>query len=91
MQPFKRAVSGPAGTAIIFTEALTHGTVPWTGKNERRTLFFKYSPPAISWAAQYYDADQHEGLTERQRAILEPPNARYSGRHPAKPVKKDNG
>lgn len=79
-QPFVNAVTGPAGTAILFTEALTHGTLPWRGMHERRTLFYKYSPHAVSWAASYYQADHFEGLTERQRAILEPPNARYPGR-----------
>ncbi len=70
-------VGGAAGTAIIFTEALTHGTLPWTGRDERRTVFFKYSPHPLSWSAHYYNADDHEDLTERQRAVLEPPNARY--------------
>ena len=80
LQPFMRAVTGPAGTAIIFTEALTHGTLPWRGTDERRTIFFKYSPNAISWAAAYYKADEYEGLTEPQQALLEPPNARFKGR-----------
>lgn len=73
-------VTGPAGTAIFFTEALTHGTLPWNGADERRTVFFKYSPHALSWAAYFYDADDYPNLTERQRALLEPPNARYPGR-----------
>ncbi|MCC6442871.1 MAG: phytanoyl-CoA dioxygenase family protein [Armatimonadetes bacterium] len=74
-------VTGPAGTAIIFTEALTHGTLPWQGADERRTVFCKYSPHPISWSARYYNAGDYPGLTERQRAILEPPNARYGGRY----------
>lgn len=80
MQPFTRAVTGPAGTAIIFTEALTHGTLPWRGAGERRTLFFKFSPHAISWSARYYDASGYDDLSERQQAILEAPNARYRNR-----------
>ena len=79
-QPCVQRVTGPAGTAIIFTEALTHGTLPWRGANERRTLFYKYSPHALSWSARYYNADDYEGVTDRQRAILEAPNARYKGR-----------
>jgi hypothetical protein len=81
-RPFVNAVTGPAGTAIIFTEAMTHGTLPWTGAGERRTIFYKYSPHASSWAAKYYDADRFPDLTERQREILEAPNARYGGRLP---------
>ena len=82
--PIVERVTGPAGTAIIFTEALTHGTLPWTGSDERRTIFFKYSPNPISWSAHYLEADDYDGLTEAQRAILEGPNARYSYRHEPK-------
>lgn len=78
--PSVRRVTGPAGTAVIFTEALVHGTLPWHGAGERRTVFYKYSPAAVSWAAEYPDADAYPDLTERQRAILEPPNARYGER-----------
>ena len=80
MHRIVEAVTGPAGCAILFTEALTHGTLPWRSQGERRTVFYKYSPHALSWAARYYDPDDYEGLTDRQRAILEPPNARYGGR-----------
>ena len=82
IEPTVHRVTGPAGTAIIFTEALTHGALPWTGLDQRRTLFYKYSPHPISWAAGYHlDADSCPGLTDRQRQILEAPNARYEGRH----------
>jgi hypothetical protein len=76
LPPHVVPVSAPAGSAVIFTEAQTHGTLPWRGADERRTLFFKYSPHAVSWAWRYYDADRYEGVTERQREILEPPNGR---------------
>lgn len=78
--PPVRAVSAPAGSAIIFTEALTHGTLPWRGRHDRRTLFYKYSPPTMAWGARFYDAGALPGLTERQRAMLEAPNARYGHR-----------
>jgi ectoine hydroxylase-related dioxygenase (phytanoyl-CoA dioxygenase family) len=78
--PHMRKVTGPAGTAILFTEALTHGALPWTGAGERRTLFFKYSPFPLSWSATYYNADDYPELSEAQRAVLEAPNARYRGR-----------
>lgn len=80
--PCVRAVTGPAGTAIIFTEALTHGPLPWKGQHERRTFFFKYHSHPMSWAANYYNADSFEDgqLSERQRALLEAPNSRYTGR-----------
>jgi len=75
-----RRVTGKAGTAIVFTEALTHGALPWKGDGERRTIFYKYSPHPISWAAGYFNADDYDELSERQRDILEAPNARYGGR-----------
>ncbi len=75
-----RAVTGPAGTAIVFTEAMTHGTLPWRGAGERRTLFFKYDPAPIAFSAATYDRARWPDLTPRQRAILEGPNARYQGR-----------
>ena len=31
IQPCVQRVTGPAGTAVIFTEALTHGALPWRG------------------------------------------------------------
>jgi hypothetical protein len=79
-RPFVTPVTGPAGTAIIFTEAISHGTLPWRGAGERRTVFLKYNPHAIAWSARFYDRGRYPGLTPRQRAILEPPNARYRGR-----------
>jgi ectoine hydroxylase-related dioxygenase (phytanoyl-CoA dioxygenase family) len=81
--PIVRAVTGPAGTAVVFTEALTHGTLPWRGAGERRTLFYKFSPHPVSWAWRYHDAGDFEGLTDRQRRILEAPNGRSPRRQPA--------
>ncbi|GAB1544723.1 hypothetical protein NUACC21_73990 [Scytonema sp. NUACC21] len=71
--PCVQEISGKAGTAIIFTEALTHGTLPWKGEHERRTLFYKYSPYASAWARYYYNPDDYPGLTEAQRRILKTP------------------
>ena len=39
IEPCVSRVTGPAETAVIFTEALTHGALPWTGQGERRTVF----------------------------------------------------
>jgi hypothetical protein len=79
-RPFVRRVTGPAGTAVIFTEALTHGTLPWTGAGERRTIFLKFSPYPLSWHADYYDISQFPELTDRQKLVFEAPNARYGSR-----------
>jgi hypothetical protein len=68
-------VAASAGDAIIFTEACSHGTVPWMGQRERRTAFYKYCPHAVAWSPCYYNADNYEGLNEAQRRILMPPSA----------------
>lgn len=69
-----------AGSAILFTEALTHGTLPWAGADERRSLFLKYCPHFMAWAATRYDAAQYPDLNHDARRMLESPNARYKGR-----------
>ena len=71
--PCVQAVTGKAGTAILFTEALTHGTLPWKASQERRTLFYKYSPHPSAWARYYYNLDDYPELTEAQRRILRTP------------------
>ncbi len=68
-------VTANAGDAIIFTEACSHGTVPWDGGDERRTIFYKYCPHAVTWGACFYNADNYGELTENQRSILTPPSA----------------
>ncbi len=37
-----RAVAGQPGQAVLFVERLVHATMPWKGRGERRSLFFKY-------------------------------------------------
>jgi hypothetical protein len=68
-----QGVAVKAGSAIIFTEALTHGTLPWRGKNSRQTIFYKYSPQSSGWARYYYKSDDFPGLTDSQRRILRVP------------------
>ena len=105
VHPIVQRVGGKAGSAIIFTEALTcvrqrsqrrpvaffsqlvagcrHGTLPWTGKGERRTLFMKISPHPLSWAAGYFYTEGKEWeseLTVKQRMILDPPSVPGSQR-----------
>jgi hypothetical protein len=62
-----------AGDLIIFTEALVHGTQPWKGTQDRRSLLIKYSPGHSSWASTYYNADEYPGITDQQRRIMLPP------------------
>ncbi len=70
----------PAGSAVIFTEALTHGTAAWTADHQRRSLLFKYSPGQQSWSAKYVQPPKNIRLTTRQNLLFEKPyfNARPS-------------
>ena len=74
------------GDALIFTEALTHGTHPWTAPFQRRSLLYKYAPGHMAWGAGYrsWPAELAELLTPAQHLLLEPPyhNRRKEIAHP---------
>ena len=65
-----------AGDVLIFTEALVHGTMPWTAEHERRALLYKYSPGHSAWDRDGYDLADYRSfhLTERRRRIMQPPH-----------------
>ena len=67
-----------AGDLVIFTEALTHCTIPWKGATTRRSLFHKYAPGHLAWA-KHYGTDLGElaasgVLTPRQQVLMDPPS-----------------
>ncbi len=68
-----------AGDALIFTEALIHGTKPWTADCDRRALLYKYSPGHSAWSQGYYDPEEYAHLTDQQRRLMAPPSV---GRRP---------
>lgn len=71
LSPWIQQVPVKAGSVILFTEALTHGALPWVANSERRSLFYKYSPGHLSWAKRYYA--NHAGLGLMGQQLLEPP------------------
>ena len=78
VHPMVTRVPARAGTAIIFTEALFHVTLPWTAPSTRTTLFYKYMERGETYSGpdNFFsptDADQWAGIDERKRAILAPP------------------
>ncbi len=77
--PCVRRVTGPAGSAVIFTEALVHGTLPWRGTEERRTAFYKYSPRTLAWSRTLYQPDHYPDLTQRQSTFLRSPGVEHMG------------
>jgi len=62
-----------AGDVLIFTEALTHGTLAWTSSHERRALLFKYCPAHMQWERNSPYAPIGYDWTPRQRALLRRP------------------
>jgi ectoine hydroxylase-related dioxygenase (phytanoyl-CoA dioxygenase family) len=55
------------GSALIFTEALTHGTRKWVADHERIALFYKYLP---AYMPMLRTLPKHatEKMTDSQRA-----------------------
>ncbi len=72
-----RRIGGAAGSAIIFTESLAHGTLPWRASHQRRTIFAKFNAHSTSYSSSYFDMIDFKGeLSHREWQILMPPSAR---------------
>jgi ectoine hydroxylase-related dioxygenase (phytanoyl-CoA dioxygenase family) len=72
-------VHGKAGDAVIFTETLTHGTLPWTAEHQRRALLYKFSPGGLAYGGGAHDVsypDYIDDMTEEQRGAMLAPQAR---------------
>jgi hypothetical protein len=68
------------GDCLVFSEKLLHATAPYTGRDQRRTLFYKYLPYGVARDDQperrYYDLTV-PGLTQQQRLIMGWPEERW--------------
>lgn len=72
MDPYAEDVPVSAGDAILFTEALTHGS-HWRGPGSRRVLIYKYCPGTVAWLSDVWDESARAPLTPRQRRMTTPP------------------
>ncbi len=63
----------PAGSVIVFTEALTHGTSAWNAAHQRRALLYKYSVSHVVWIDDRVKAPEGIELSERQQILLKNP------------------
>ena len=87
-QEFVTEINANAGDAVIFSEACTHGTLPWTADHQRRAILYKYNTGHMAWGGgglggpppAYWDE-----LTEPQQAALMPPS------HHSRRPKPSNG
>lgn len=97
--PFDGVVRNPAadrGDVLIFTEALTHGTLPWKAAHERRAILYRFIPGSSAYMAAYggirrapiWPAAMTDGMTKAQLAVVEPPYHTRLGR-PILEVKDD--
>jgi hypothetical protein len=70
LQDQVRQIACPAGSAVIFTEAVTHGTLPWVADHPRRSLLTRYTAGNMAYVPSY---PVPAWANERQRAVMEPP------------------
>ena len=63
----------PAGSVILFTESLTHGTYAWTGKHQRRSLLYKYCVAHTAWRPNRVSYPDSVELTDRQKVLFREP------------------
>jgi len=73
-----------AGDVVLFSEGTVHGALPWTPRDrQRRVCLYRFAPATNVYGRSYFGheggggwpAQMYEGLTDAQRAVLEPPYA----------------
>ena len=69
-QDYVKQITCKAGDVVIFTEAVTHGTLPWTAEHPRRSLLTRYTAGNMAYVPAY---PMPEWADERERAVMEPP------------------
>ena len=61
-----------AGSAIIFTEALVHGTRQWQAQHDRYVLFYKYLPGHMAFGVNQLEK-RTQLLTDEQKPYVQLP------------------
>lgn len=72
-----------AGDVVLFSEGTVHGAMAWTPKDrQRRVCLYRFSPATNVYGRSYFGHQGggwptkiYEGLTDAQKAVLEPPYA----------------
>ena len=65
-----RQVTCKAGSVVIFTEAVTHGTIPWKADHARRSTLTRYTAGNLAYVPAH---PVPEWADERQQSVMEPP------------------
>ncbi len=63
----------PAGSVVLFTEALTHGTASWHAEHDRRALLYKYCVSHMAWTSKRVEMPSSVELTPRQQILFREP------------------
>jgi Phytanoyl-CoA dioxygenase (PhyH) len=65
----------PAGSLLVFTEALMHCTLPWHGRNTRWAVLYKYSPGSTAWGPNPAASPELVAtMSPRQQRFFQPPS-----------------
>jgi ectoine hydroxylase-related dioxygenase (phytanoyl-CoA dioxygenase family) len=68
-------VPQPAGSLLVFTEALMHCTVPWRGGDTRWAVLYKYSPGSTAWGpSPAASPEVIATMSARQQRFFQPPS-----------------
>jgi hypothetical protein len=67
----------PAGSVVLFSEALMHGTSPWKAEHQRWTLLYKYCISNLTWSNQLVQLPDKAELSNRQRKLFHEPGDPY--------------
>ena len=67
-----------AGDALMFTDAITHGSIPRTNPGERRVMIYRYAPHLLASRFNYIPSDELlERLSPAARQIVQPQPPRF--------------
>ena len=72
-------ITARAGDAILFTESLMHGALPWIAKHQRRTILMRYNAGTTGESLSggtYTPPPFYDELTEAQQAVITAPHYR---------------
>ena len=67
-----------AGDAILFFECLMHGSLPWVGKHQRRSVIMRYNNgvTAENLMGTYTPPPFYDDLTDAQKSVITSPHYR---------------
>lgn len=79
-QEFVENPSLRPGDVLLFSEATTHGTLPWSGGHTRRSCLYRFAPATSAYGRAYmtgaqpsWPEDMIDDLTEAEKSVLEAP------------------